>query len=770
MGNCYIFCPKMRYLCALFFYTKQTMSTNYTEQAQAAGHIKIEEDRILYVHQGKKYNFSDPEEKVRCQAYLELIYEYGYTPQDIDFEVRAKQGGSGKTSADIVIYYPNEVPKKAFLVIEVKEGNTKTKEDEVRKQARSYARSEEINTPYFAYKIGDNPFKAFKINGKDTEVRIPYQYNKDTVYAYLVEGETTDEKQAHYIPIKPSTPHDLKRIFGQCHNIIWQSGEKNKQKSLDEFNKLLFLKMFDELEREKHEVHLEKYLFQTSPLETKSQLKSRIEQNYQQAIRDRKVEKLLKPIQLDAQQIYDIVEKLQPYSLIQTDKDPKGLAFETFVENYMKGDFGQYFTPRNIVEFILSVSPIVWEKSFDSSCTVLDPCCGSGSFLTQAISVFKNRYKKPKNWQEFANNAVFGVEIGEDISVSAKINLALHDDGHDNIKNANGLNIEKFDWKAKQFRLILTNPPFGGQPILNQSHESSKVLENLARFYDYEKFEITQKRPDIIDVKRKKAKDTPTFGDSIRPELIFIELFYKALQEEGMAYVIVPDGVLTNSTSQYVRDFITERFRLLAVISLPQYTFTHYGAGVKASIIVLKKYKYTTTQRIQLATNKYLDAAIKQQESKLTALETQKANLQAEYESIIAIMQQLADEKKVTLEAAMFQSEAFAKKELAHLEKEAQKKIKEIVATDAYKAWKKEREADINDRINAIKEVIYDTAQQDFNKYEKEFDFPIFMAIAEQIGYDATGRTTAQNDLLDIAPELVRFLEQQANTPDSFFA
>ncbi len=761
---------KICYLCPIFPHTHNTMSTNYTQKAQEQGYINIEEDRILYVHQGKTYNFKDPEEKVRCQAYLELIYEYGYSPQDIDFEVRAKQGSSGKTSADIVIFYPNELPKKAFLVIEVKEGNSKTKEDDVRKQARSYARSEEINTSYFAYKIGDGLFKAFKINGKDTEIRIPYQYNKDTVYAYLVEGQITEEKQAHYIAIKPSTPHDLKRIFSQCHNLIWQSGERNKQQSLDEFNKLLFLKMFDELEREKHERHLEKYLFQISPLETKSQLKDRIEKCYLQAIRDRKVEKLLKPIALSMQQIHDIVEKLQAISLIQTDKDPKGLAFETFVENHMKGDFGQYFTPRNIVEFMLSVSPIVWEKTFDSSCMVLDPCCGSGSFLTQAISVFKNRYKKPKNWQDFANSAVFGVEISDSISVSAKINLALHDDGHDNIKHASGLNIEKFDWKAKPFRLILTNPPFGGEPILNLSKDPNKELDNLHRFYDYEKFEITQKRPDTIDVMRKKAKDEPTFSDSIRPELIFIELFYKALQEGGMAYVIVPDGVLTNSTSQYVRDFIQERFRLLAVISLPQYTFTHYGAGVKASIIILKKWSYKDTERIKTANDKYLLASIQQQESKLQSLEKQKNEIENEYELILAIQETLKEEKRVVVEAGMFGSADFAQKQLKALDKAAQAQIKALKATDNYKAWKKERENDLNDQINALKEAIYETAQQDFNKYETDFNYPIFMAIAEQIGYDATGRATNQNDLLDIAPELVRFLEQQNNAPDSFFA
>lgn len=716
---------------------------------------------VTYVFQNKTYDYTLPEQKIRCIAFLELVFNYGYEAKNIDFEVKAKQGSSGKTSADIVIYYPNDVPKKVFYVIEIKAANTKEKEDDVRKQARSYARSEEINTQYFAYKIGNNPFKAYKINGKDTEVKIPYQYNKDKVYAYLIEGTEIDEKQAHYTKLQPSTPYDLKRIFSQCHDIIWYSGEKGKEKALDEFNKLLFLKMYDEIERDKHEKHLEKYIFQTFSLETKSQLKDRIEKSFHDATKERKVAELLKPINLDAQQIYDIVEKLQPYSLLETDKDPKGLAFETYTKSYMKGDFGQFFTPRNVVEFMVSISPVIWDTNFNSNSTFLDPCCGSGSFITQIISTFKQRFKKKDNHIAFTNNSVFGSEISQDIAVSAKINFALHDNGHDNIKNANGLNLKKFDWKTTEFDLILTNPPFGGIPIENRSKDTHKDLANMSRFYDYEIFEITKKRFDDIEVIRKKEKETTKYTDKISPEYIFIELFYKALKEGGIAEIIVPDGLLTNSSVQYIRDFILEKFKILAVISLPQYTFTHYDAGVKPSILVLKKLPYKTSQAIKAAKQKHLKIAVKQHENALKNLEEQKKNLANQYELIIKINQEHAEQGSVIKGSSLF-NEA-SKKHLETLQKETIQKTKVIQNSENFKIWEKEQKNALNEQINDLKELIYEQADENFAQFEPDFQYPIFMAIAEQIGYDATGRETSQNDLTTIAAELIEFLKQEQN-------
>lgn len=735
------------------------------------GLIQVTENSIFYTHQNFSREWTYPEEKVRAEAYLMLVFNYGYNAENIVFEVKAKQGSSGKTSADIVIFEENSNKSKGFLVIEVKAEGSKDKSEEVRKQARSYAKSEEINCQLYAYKIGNAPFIAFKTNGKDVETKIPYRYTLQCVYAFLKEGEKVPEQQAHFEPLIPSTPYELKRIFGQCHDTIWESGAKGKEEALEEFNKMLFLKMFDEIEREKREKHLQEYLFQTRALETKANLKDRIVAQYNEAIAKRKVDDLLKPINLDEYQIFFIVEKLQSISLIATDKDPKGLAFETYTENHMKGEFGQYFTPRNIVDFMVKVSPIEWKEDFNSNSTVLDPSCGSGSFLTQSMSTFKNRFSNPKNWQDFANNSVYGIEISEKISVSAKINFALHDDGHDNVQNANGLNLHKLNWKVKQFDLILTNPPFGGEPVRNLSNEQDKAVENLKRFYDYKEFIITQKQVDEIDVIRGKIKDSIVkYTDQTRPEQIFIELFYKALNEGGIVEVILPDGILTNSTSQNIRDFIESHFQILAVISLPQYTFNHYGAGVKTSILILKKLSLKTTLRIREQRRKYLVSAVGNYKKQIESLEERKKNIEYEFIEVIKIKRWQESEIKVVETSQIFNDRAYIKKELDNLNKETLKKIKVVTATLEYKEWKKAVEIQINDEIKILYELIYEQANNDYKKYETDQNYDIFMVIIEHIGYDATGKPTPLNELDTIAEELTRFLKHQHENPKGFFA
>lgn len=737
------------------------------------GLIKFDdENTILYTVQNFRRDWKNPEEKVRAEAYLMLVFNFGYKAENIEFEVKAKQGSSGKTSADIVVFKESSNKKEGFLVIEVKAGDSKEKAEEVRKQARSYAKSEEINCQLYAYKIGDSPFIAFRTNGKDTETKIPYRYTLQCVYAFLVSCKTVPEEQAHFEGLIKSTPYDLKRIFGQCHNEIWQSGEKGKEEALEEFNKLLFLKMFDEIEREKAEKHLQEYLFQTRALETKAQLRDRIVAEYEIAIKKRKVDDLLKPINLDEYQIFFIVEKLQSISLIATDKDPKGLAFETYTESHMKGEFGQYFTPRNIVDFMVNISPIEWKEDFNSNSKVLDPSCGSGSFLTQAMSTFKNRFRNPKNWQDFANNSVYGIEINEKISVSAKINFALHDDGHDNVQRANGLNLHKLNWNVKKFDLILTNPPFGGEPVKNLSGEQDKALENLSKFYEYEDYTITQKQIDEIDLVRGKVKDTIKFTDQVRAEQIFIELYYKALNEGGIVEVILPDGILTNSSAQNIRDFIEVHFQILAVISLPQYTFAHYGAGVKTSILILKKLPLKTTQRIKEQKRKYLVSAVKSHEKQLKILEKRKSEITNEYHEVIKINQWQNSQAEVVEKSQLFSSndKSFIKKELDQLHKEAHKKIKAITDTATFKEWKKATETQINEEIKILYELINEKASEDYKRLETDQNYEIFMAIAEHIGYDATGRPTPQNDLDTITEELKRFLKHQHENPNCFFA
>ena len=169
---------------------------------------------------------------------------------------------------------------------------------------------------------------------------------------------------------------------------------------------------------------------------------------------------------------------LQEINLGETDLDSKGRAFETFMDSFFRGSFGQYFTPRPIVKFSTDVLPIT-NKSL-----VLDTSCGSGGFLLYALNKvrsqateyypnyktdIKQNKKHYKHWHDFAENNLYGIEINEQISRAAKMNMIIHDDGHTNVITADGLlnenEIQKLTknrgFQYNRFNFIITNPPFG---------------------------------------------------------------------------------------------------------------------------------------------------------------------------------------------------------------------------------------------------------------------------------------------------------------------
>jgi type I restriction enzyme M protein len=703
--------------------------------------IDSENNQIEYfIKNNHKFKYSNPEEQVRAKTLVELIENYGYSPKNIDFEVSAQQGGDGKTRADIVIYHENQ--NIAYAVVEIKKQDTEEKLDKIIKQARSYAVSKEINCNIYAYKIGVDPIVTYLVKGKngrkdEKQNNFKFDYDKDIVYAFLKKDTSIEEKNKHYSNLVKSTPHDLKEIFKRCHDEIWNGGEKNAQDSFDEFSKILFLKMYDEMETE--DKHGEKYFFQTNEFQTEEDLKNLIEEKYNEAIKNKKVNEndqiILTPLNLNKSQIKFIVLELQKYSLINTDNDPKGLAFETFIEHYMKGEFGQFFTPRNIVDFMLKVSPINGNK-FNKESKVLDPCCGSGSFLVHSIMNFRNKFPEKEKWSYFANNSVYGIELNDKISVTAKVNLALHDDGHDNVVCSNGLNADfKFTNLAENIDLILTNPPFGTKVKIKQD-EKDKAFEKINEYYKNDKdlkdflnfkgYSLTKKVFDKIDEVRGKIKKLDVFQDSISSEILFFELYYRMLKVGGIAQVVIPDGVLTNSTSQFFRDYLSEHFKILAVISLPQFTFNHYGAGVKSSILIIQKIDKNQTAEIKKFRKNNLKNSVDLAVKELEKLEKEKNNLDKTYA------------QKLLLTSLS----------------------KEIKETDAYKKWKKDQSDQINAQIKELKNNIETEAENLFKK-ESKFNYPIFMAIAENIGFDATGRDTNKNDLIEISEKLKEFLKSQ---------
>jgi type I restriction enzyme M protein len=540
---------------------------------------------------------------------------------------------------------------------------------------------------------------------------MPFQFVKGGVYRFGLDREQTVTLH----DLSQVSESDLIRTFKQAHDALWAGGELNPSQAFDELDKLIFCKIWDEKNTEK----AKPYQFQVFSEELPEDLKKRIDLLYEKGkLQDAEV--FNKPIELTPERVQTVVRYLQKINLTKTDLDSKGKAFETFLGTYFRGEFGQYFTPRAVVKMMIDALPIT------NLSKVLDTSCGSGGFLLYALE--KVRLKATKNyvnyvddpddreswnryWHDFAEKRLFGIEINEQIARVAKMNMIINNDGHTNVIVCDGLYPIDFilnqtknkGFAPNSFDFIVTNPPFGS--IVKQSEKAYLQVDKVtAPYYDFALKEVNW-----IEAAAKGKQST---------EILFIEQCHKFLKAGGYLAVVIPDGILTNSSLQYVRDDIERKFRIVAVVSLPQTTFTHTGAGVKSSVLFLKKHPQATTEAIK-AIQEDLKAAI------------------LEEKRVANTFQRWETEKKNALKPLMK-----AKDDATQARKEA---IQEVFA----------------EKWNALQEELADTFLQ--RKQKLLPNYPILMAMAENIGYDATGKATNLNDLPEISQTIERFIANLEN-------
>ena len=560
-------------------------------------------------------------------------------------------------------------------------------------------------------------------NSREESTDIPsFGFNTVAPYKFVKNAEDfnqTNNQKQRFFDLAIVEEKQLTDRFKHAHNALWAGGELNPSEAFDELDKLIFCKIWDERKPRKAG---EPYDFQViadkTTEKTNQALFNRIGALYEEG-RKKDPEVFKNNINLTPARVRTIVEYLQDVNLNKTDLDSKGRAFETFMGSFFRGDFGQYFTPRAVVQFIVDCLPIK-NDSF-----VLDTSCGSGGFLLHALEKVRRQadeYFDPNSnehyryWHDFAEKHLFGIEINEQISRAAKMNMIIHDDGHTNVITADGLLTDtalqeksNHKWKGEygKFDFILTNPPFG----------SSVKQTEKAYLHQYR---LGQSDVSWLDLKNTGVKKR----DSQKTEILFLEQCHHFLKEKGFLAIVIPDGILTNSSLQYVRDELEDWYRIVAVVSLPQTAFTATGAGVKSSVLFLRKYPAKYTAKL---------IAIKE---KLQAKILQKENYANQIKQIEQNKKQALDKPEIPFSGS----------------------LKEFKKTDEYKNWKTEKSAEFTEQVNELKERLENLFAE--QKREQLPDYPIFMAIAEQIGYDATGKPTAVNELDEIKIQLKAFIEQ----------
>ena len=706
------------------------------------GFISFNEEmsRITYIHQNKQRNYNNPEEKVQAETFLRLIVDYKYPVNRIKQFVSVTMGSDIK-EADIVVY-DDDMCIRPHILIECKRQEVSEAEfQQAINQAYSYAFAlpGEVKYVWVTSGIKSDYFEVDKNQNTRNQLPDIPQFGVKNVasYKYVYDAQYLPEESGkqRFFDLSIIDQSELTRRFKQAHEALWAGGQLNPSEAFDELDKLIFCKIWDERMPRRMG---EPYDFQiiTVPKEVeKNEAKRRQIENdnlYKRVMalyeegRKKDKEVFRDNIRLTPEKIRTVVGYLESVNIGETDLDSKGRAFETFMGSFFRGNFGQYFTPREIVKFIVDVLPIEHDSK------VLDTSCGSGGFLLYALNKVRNKaselypnYSKDvrqydrwfKYWHDFAEKNLYGIEISEQISRAAKMNMIIHDDGHTNVITSDGLVSDETiiaktnnqGFKYGTFDFIITNPPFGS--TVRQSEQA--YLKT---------YQLGKKEEDWLAV----ATPPQNIRDGQSTEVLFIEQDYKFLKEGGFLAIVLPDGILTNSSMQYVRTQIEDWFRIVAVVSMPQTAFMANGAGVKSSVLFLKKWTKKESEQL-VNTKKSIECRLLTDNNYLTLRQTWDKEVRQKQKEKLT---EIKNRKKITATAAK--------------------------QSEEYKIWNTDLLAEYVSKVDELKNLLTDEYQQ--AKQKELTDYPIFMAIADNIGYDATGKKTAINELDIIGEELKKFI------------
>jgi type I restriction enzyme M protein len=361
---------------------------------------------------------------------------------------------------------------------------------------------------------------------------------------------------------------NLLKKFEEIHDYIYANDGLSPQQTLEEFVKILFIKIFDENENlnqfvisteEWNELKTGKTIH--SITERISALFEKTKQAYQDIFDndDR--------IRISAIALGFTINKLQGISLLNSSQDAKGLAFQKFLSHHEKDGRGQFFTPEPVIDFCVAM---MQPKPNEN---IIDPACGSGGFLMSALKYLQNNYTELDTKKVVSKN-IFGSDINKSIARIAKMKLLLEANGKTNVLCTNSL--EDLDSlkltlsHSEGFDLVLANPPFGAK-ITNTSTLS--------------KFDLGYKWTNHSNEYHKTKSVYPNQN----AEILFIERCLQLLKEGGRMAIVLPNGNFENPSLEYLRYYIKLKAKILAIVNLPQETFIPFGTGVKTSLLFLEK-------------------------------------------------------------------------------------------------------------------------------------------------------------------------------------
>ena len=724
--------------------------------------IQYDKQGKIYSPLRQKYLVATPEEKVRQAFICTLVNHYGYELAQMSEEVKTKEG-KGSTRADIVIWKSikdKQNSKNPFIIVECKADTIRISEEDY-KQGESYARI--ANAPFF-------------VTHNSYETRF-WRVIKDKMPGFIQEianipknNDSEKEIQKILDSLVVFKEDEFANLLHKCHNIIRNIEKLDPAAAFDEIAKILFMKVFVERNLRKGEQNNK---FTIDYIEKAKEFHADPLTNFFEDTKKIFAKDLIfdkdEKINLKEHTILRIIKELQIYNLSLTSTDVKGIAFERFLGRTFRGEIGQFFTPRSVVDFMVEmIDPLENE-------VVCDPASGSGGFLIRVFNKVRESIQKDiiRQYEAFkfkligdkseeqitqeeakklndklqnlqkdlqidsldsrlhrlSNHCIYGTDANDRMARTSKMNMIMHGDGHggihhhDGLLNVNGIFENRFD-------VILTNPPFGAQV-----EKEDKVQEKDTQFE-------VQKDGNDYKVKKelKNGKEEWLAKDEELAQKYYA-LYGKEIYQNAQAKIIENIGkpiaqlfaLKENATSDKTEHlFINRSLDLLKPsgrmgIVLPEGVFNTPNAEYVRKFVEGRAFLRAV---ISLPNETFLSS---------------KASVKC---SILFLQKFSVDEQ--TRWDNLLKSH---KQDLEQDNKEKLDLLNEIVA---YRRQKGEKVAkysteDKNRAKKELKELNERIEKEALSKTKIDFDYPIFMAEPESVGITSTGETgeNVPNDLLD---------------------
>lgn len=566
----------------------------------------IEDGKILDYITGNPVPEND-KETVRQRIARALFHEYGISVDDMEPDFKIKVDGSNK-KIDIAIFEPGSehTPENVRrLVVCQKElklgdrGAYKIRDHEQAAKDLEVLKAAMTACENCKYGLWTNGLEFFFFRVERSRFDVKFKPVGDWP---LADESMGTRDLASHARLRRADPEMLRTAFRRCHNFIHGNEGMPKDVAFWQFLYLIFAKMYDE--RQPNDARR----FWAGRFEKDGQL---IDEQFdpvgQKAIRER-IEPLFaevkkkyssvfrgnEEISLSDRALAFMVSELAKYDFGRTDVDAKGAAYQEIVGTNLRGDRGQYFTPRGAIKLVVS---ILDPKPTDR---VLDPSCGTGGFLTATLAHLAHHFQAERGIEpgaestqelnsirerlgEFVRKNLFGADFDPFLVRATMMSLSMAANEPGNVfymdslafprGHLAGLESAKEKIKLGTIDVLMTNPPFGSEiPITDPQ---------LLRDYDLAR-------------KPGKADNDFAWGEgyqkAVAPEVLFIQRAVDWLKPGGRMGIVLPDGILGNPGDEYIRRWILRHTWVLASVDLPVEVFiVEANVNILTSLLFLKK-------------------------------------------------------------------------------------------------------------------------------------------------------------------------------------